>query len=34
MDEAVHADLIPALKKLLSLRDVNMSKQCHTIEEC
>jgi len=41
MDGASHADLIPTLKKLQSLRDVDMSKQwqyhCnfrHTTKEC
>ena len=28
MDESLHADLISALKKLQSPRDVDMSKQC------
>ena len=41
MDKMLNVDLIPTLKKLQSLRDVDMSKQCrydcnfgHTTEEC
>jgi len=41
MDEALHADLILALKKLQRPKDVDMSKQCcyhrnfgHTTKEC
>jgi len=41
MDEALHADLIPTLKKLQSPRDADISKQSryhpkfgHTTQEC